>query len=509
MRNKMRFWGIITLVAAIGFSFSACSGGSGGGGSGTEVIFIHVTANGSTWQTTTQLTLTFSQPIPGLSAADITLSGVSGVSKGTLSGSGPTYTLSISGFTADGILSVMVAKSSYTISDSPKTVMIYYYNSGNPVVTLNSVTADGSTWQTTTQLTLTFSQPIPGLSAADITLSGVSGVTRGTLSGSGPTYTLPINGVTADGILSVMVAKSGYNINGLPQTVAVYYYSSNDPVVTLNSVTADGSHLETTTQLTLTFSQVIDGLSAGNIILSGVSDVTKGTLSNSESTYTLPISGFTAGGILNVMIAKSGYTINGLPQTVTIYYYDSSNPVVTLESVTANGSVLQTTTQLTLTFSQAIDGLSENDIILSGVPNVSKGMLSNSESTYTLPISGFTTGGILSVMIEKSGYTINDSPKTVIIYFYYEVSAGIVINLTGTDEWELIEKTVHASPYVDTIFTADESYVTYRWYLDGISVGTASSYIFNEPVGAYQLVLVVTDSTGEKRSGRCWVKVAK
>jgi len=91
--------------------------------------FISVTANGNVTQTTTQLTLTFDRAIPGLSAEDITLTGITGVSKEEdLSGSGPTYTLPISGFTTGGILSVSVAKSGINISGSPKSVIIFYPN---------------------------------------------------------------------------------------------------------------------------------------------------------------------------------------------------------------------------------------------------------------------------------------------------------------------------------------------------------------------------------------------
>jgi hypothetical protein len=91
-----------------------------------NVTFNSVSQNGSSSQTTTQLTLIFSEAITGLSASDITLSGVS-VSNKTLTGSGPSYTLTISGFTTSGTLNVAVAKSGYTINDSPRTVTIYYY----------------------------------------------------------------------------------------------------------------------------------------------------------------------------------------------------------------------------------------------------------------------------------------------------------------------------------------------------------------------------------------------
>jgi hypothetical protein len=200
-------------------------------------------------------------------------------------------------------------------------------------VTLSSVTADGSTTSTTTQLTLTFSAAVTGLSAADITLSGVTGVTKGTLGGTGPVYTLPISGFTASGTLSVAVAKTGYNISGSPKTAAIFYFAGNpgDIQVTLNSVTANGTATETTTELTLTFDKAITGLSAADITLSGVTGVTKGTLGGTAPAYKLPISGFTVGGELSVdVVTKTGYNISGKPKTVTIYYASSTPGTYTI-----------------------------------------------------------------------------------------------------------------------------------------------------------------------------------
>jgi len=228
---------IIALAEVIGLSMAVCdngsingNGNSGGSGGNTAVTFSSVAANGSTSQTTTQLTLIFSQAITGLSSGDIFLDGVSGITKGALNSSGSTYILPISGFAAGGILSVAVAKSGYSINGSPKTVNIYYYSGGsggNIAVTFNSVAANGSASQTTTQLTLIFSQTIAGLSDTDITLSGVSGVTKGSLSSSGSTYTLPISGFTAGGTLSVAVSKSGYSISDSPKTITISYYSDS------------------------------------------------------------------------------------------------------------------------------------------------------------------------------------------------------------------------------------------------------------------------------------------
>jgi hypothetical protein len=71
---------------------------------------------------------------------------------------------------------------------------------------LSTVTADGSATATTTTLTLRFTKSVT-ITAADITLSGVAGVTAGALSGSGTTYTLKINVTQAGGTLSVKVGS--------------------------------------------------------------------------------------------------------------------------------------------------------------------------------------------------------------------------------------------------------------------------------------------------------------
>jgi hypothetical protein len=236
--------------------------------------------------------------------------------------------------------------------------------------------------------------------------------------------------------------------------------------------------------------------------------VSKGTLTNSGSTYTLSISGFTGGGTLNVAVAKSGFDIGGSPKTATIYY---AIPV-TFNSVSADGSSTQATTQLTLAFSQAITGLTTNDITLSGVSGVTGGTLSEPTGTgpvtYTMSVSGQTSNGTLTVKIEdKSGYAISGVSRTVTIH-YIPPTVGIVIDLAEINEWELTEQSTQATPNVNKIFTVTGTYTTCRWYLDGTSVGTTSSYTFNRPASVYQLVVVVTDGTGESRSGRCRITVS-
>jgi predicted small secreted protein len=91
--------------------------------------------------------------------------------------------------------------------------------------------------------------------------------------------------------------------------------------VTLVSVAADGGAAATTTALTITFDKAIDGLNADDITLSGVEGVTKGALGGAGPEYTLPISGFDAGGTLSVAVKKKGFTISGSPKTVAVFRF--------------------------------------------------------------------------------------------------------------------------------------------------------------------------------------------
>ena len=106
--------------------------------------------------------------------------------------------------------------------------------SGNqPVpVTLNSVTADGNSDGTsnTTELTITFSAAISGITADSFILSGKNtSPVNGVLSGSGPAYTLKIgNFIENDEIRIIVRNVPGYDITGDPKTATIYFYTNPD-----------------------------------------------------------------------------------------------------------------------------------------------------------------------------------------------------------------------------------------------------------------------------------------
>jgi hypothetical protein len=274
----------------------------------TPITLESVTSNGDTTVSTTELTLVFSAPVPGLTADHIILSN-SAITKGTLSGTGPEYTLPISGFNISGQLNVnMAPRRGFQFLGTPViNVQIHHVTP----VTFQSVTANGSTFEqvTTTQLTLTFSAPITGLSADDITLAAVPSMTlvKGNLTHTGNgIYTLPITGITAAGTVTVTVAqKTGFNITGTPGPVQIHLGRPVPPTVTLvrtqTGVTVSWDPVPTATSYTI--ERAVTNTEA-SFVLAGTT--------TTETTFTATIVGEDSSGWIRVRATNSIGSSNSL-----------------------------------------------------------------------------------------------------------------------------------------------------------------------------------------------------
>jgi hypothetical protein len=171
----------------------------------------------------TGIEFTFSETVTGLVAADITLTSDTGTAvKGALNGSGTTWTLALSSVTTEGDVKVSITKSG--IESAQKTVAVYKSGGSLPDddITYNAEQVGGAAGTaTSTAIKFTFSEAVTGLVAADITLTSDTGVAvKGTLNGSGTTWTLTLTSVTTAGNVKVSITKSG--IESDEKTVAVY-----------------------------------------------------------------------------------------------------------------------------------------------------------------------------------------------------------------------------------------------------------------------------------------------
>ena len=262
--------------------------------------------------------------------------------------------------------------------------------------------------------------------------------------------------------------------------------------VTFNNVTANGSETQTTTQLTLTFSQAITGLTANDITLSGISGVQKGFLSNSGSTYTLPISGFSVGGTLSVSVAKTGHIFSGNPKQVSVHYAIPTS----FNNLTANGSATLSTTTLTLTFNRDIIGFNIDDIEI--IPNdagVAKGSLARTGTgIYNLTLSNVSESGQISVSVSKAGYSISNGIRIVSVFAVGNSLLNITFNQIIDEAPNIIGPTLYritnGGPTSATLSVDNPSqYSSINWRVQNTTVtGTGSSFTLNAANPAYNLI---------------------
>jgi hypothetical protein len=221
--------------------------------------------------------------------------------------------------------------------------------------------------------------------------------------------------------------------------------------------------------------------------------------------YSLALNGISSNGTVTVSVIKQGYNISGGPKQAAVYY---AVPAA-LVSLTADGSITATTTKLTLVFDTDIDGLTADDILLDpGTTGALKGNLSRiSTGMYDLTLNGTSAAGEIGVQVSKAGYDITDASRTVVVHYTYTV----IINVSLQSDWDIVDQFRNIQKNTTTVFTTKNNYVSYQWYLDGTPAGTSSSYIFNSPGmragDVYELAVVVTDSAGDKRSGRCRITI--
>jgi hypothetical protein len=265
----------------------------------------------------------------------------------------------------------------------------------------------------------------------------------------------------------------------------------------------------------LTFDKDIAGLTAEDISVdAGTTGAAKGGLTRTGTgIYELAISGIASGGTVTVSVSKSGYSISGGPKQSTVYYYEEpSNIAVSFTGLTADGSLSATTSKLTLTFDKDIAGLTAEDISVdAGTTGVAKGGLTRTGTgIYELAISGIASGGTVTVSVSKSGYTISGGPKQTAVY-YYEEPSEMTINFSIETDWDTLDSSQTIQKNTSTLFTTNGNYATYQWYLDGAPVGTASNYSYDssgtQTGDVFELAVIVTDTAGDRRSGRCRITI--
>lgn len=235
----------------------------------------------------------FNEPVTGVSAANFAL-----VASAGLTGSGniqvsPASTASAAAWTVtantgtgSGTLGLNLANIA-SIKDASGHALatgftgeVYAVSEAPPVGPTASIAipanAQNPTSAATVTFDVTFSQPVTGLSAANftpITTGGVIGATVGPVTGSGTTYTIPVNTGSGAGTLALQLLAPGTGItptpSGLPVTSAAYTIRQTPVAPALQSISRNLPNPTNQTQVswTVSFSEPVTGVNGNNFNL--------------------------------------------------------------------------------------------------------------------------------------------------------------------------------------------------------------------------------------------------
>jgi hypothetical protein len=358
-----------------------------------------------------------------LVATNVTLN-PTGNASGTVSvsGSGLTYTVTISSITGTGSLGISITSGSasdlagnlapaagpsgtFTVDNAAPSISIgdpsYWITAGGPIAYTVTYTNASSTALTADDVSL-----VPGGTAAAGTVS---------VTGSGPTYTVTVSGISGDGSLGISIAagtatspggslapasgESGtFVVDNTPPTISVSApsasYTTVGPVtytVTYADAYFDTSNLATEVYLRPT------GTANGTISISG-----------SGLTYTVTLSNITGDGSLGIWIDNGtavDWAGNLAPaDTSGTFVVDNTAPTVSIgdpsASCTKGGPITYTVTYADTNFNTSTLTAADVSLVPGGTAAAGTISVSGSGTIYTVTVSSITGDGSLGISID-------------------------------------------------------------------------------------------------------------
>jgi trimeric autotransporter adhesin len=180
----------------------------------------------------------FSQDVTGFVPADVSFTGstAGGTLVAAVAGGPNTYVVTVTGMTTPGSVAVTIPAGSATGPGGLNTVSntatcAWVADVTPPAVTINKGAGQADpTSASPIVFDVVFSEPVTGFTTADISFSGstAGGTLAASISGTGPTYTVSVTGMTTDGnVIASIPAASVVDLAGNPNTAS----TSTDNIV--------------------------------------------------------------------------------------------------------------------------------------------------------------------------------------------------------------------------------------------------------------------------------------
>jgi hypothetical protein len=376
-------------------------------------------------------TVVFSEPVSDFVTGDVTVGGSALPTTALVSGSGTTYTVSVSGMSATGFVTASIAPGrAHDAANNPNTASssldnTVQYTPLAPAVTISLApgTGEPSGPNRSGAFRIAFSAVIDPASFSTADLSLASSTASGALKGglvpevAGLTYILPVS-AGGDGTIVLTMAvggacAAGHFVGGtcdagfgsLPATNTdnQLLWDQTRPGVSLNQ--AVGQADPTTVSpiaFTLTFSEPVTGLTASDLTLSGTAHPATVAISGVGPAYTLTVSGMSSSGTVSVAMnsavvvdtALNSNTASTSVDNTVQFVLDTTPPSVTINQ--AAGQVDPTSNSpivFAVQFSEAVADFVTGDVTVGGSALPTSAVVSGSGTTYTVAVSGMSAPG--------------------------------------------------------------------------------------------------------------------
>ncbi|HZY08953.1 MAG TPA: Ig-like domain-containing protein, partial [Ilumatobacteraceae bacterium] len=370
----------------------------------------------------------FSEPVTGFTAGDVSFVGstAGGALLANVAGSAANYTVSVTGMTSSGnvVVTVPTAAAQDQAGNSSQAPAIVdntvAFDNVAPTVTVEQATAQADpTGASPIVFAVTFSEPVTGFSASDISFTGstAGGSLIASVSGSGANYNISVTGTTTAGAVIASIPLGAAQDTAGNSSLAS---TSVDNVVTFDNVAPSVVINQAATQLdptsgtpvlfTVAFSEPVTGFSAGDVSLldSTVGGALLASVTGSGANYTVSVSGMSGtGAVIARVSAGAAADAAGNASAASTSVDNAVTYLPTGPTVTINQGGLQPdptgTAPITfnVAFSAPVSGFDGSDISFAGstVGGSLTAGVSGTGASYTVTVTGMTGTGVVAASI--------------------------------------------------------------------------------------------------------------
>jgi hypothetical protein len=426
--------------------------------------------------TSVRFGVTFSEDVTGVDISDFAsyaAGALNGVEVTDVSGSGSTYTVTLSTGIGSGTLRLDVPTSATiaALDGGPLAGLPYTGDemytvdrTAPAVVSLTTIDAD-PTRATELRYAVAFSEDVNGVDASDFALTTTGSISDAVVAaviGSGAHYTVTVSTGTGDGTLrldlpagAVVSDLVGNLLSGLPCTSGeVYTVDKTAPVVQSVVRTDTNPTYAPSVSFAMSFSEEVTGIDAsdfGPSTTGSISSVQVTSVTGSGADYIITVSTGTGDGTLRLDVLSgtaiadlAGNPLSGLPYAIgEAYTIDKTAPAVLFITRADSDPTSAPTVRFAMTFSEAVTGVDASDLVLTtngSLSGAAVASVSGSGATYTVTVSTGSGSGTLGLGVRFTA-TITDLadnwlsglPYTASEVYTVDKAAPAILSITRMD----------------------------------------------------------------------------